>query len=62
MRARKGEILVEGEFTSVLGDEVLLRQAISNLFRNALEACVEAGITPRITVEGPSIRFTITFG
>ena len=52
VRARKGEILVEGEFTSVLGDEVLLRQAISNLFRNALEACVEAGITPRITVEG----------
>ena len=25
----------------------------SNLFRNALEACVEAGITPRITVEVP---------
>jgi two-component system, NtrC family, sensor histidine kinase HydH len=51
-RARHGEVSVRGEFTTVLGDEVLLRQAVSNLCRNALEACAEAGITPRIVLEG----------
>src|SRR6185503_16683736 len=35
----------------VLGDEVLLRQAFSNLCRNALEACTEAGVVPHITLE-----------
>ena len=39
---------VRGEFVPVQGDEVLLRQAFSNLCRNALEACTEAGITPHI--------------
>ena len=37
---------VRGEFVPVLGDEVLLRQAFSNLCRNALEACTEARRRP----------------
>jgi len=47
--ARGGEVVVKGHFGVVEGDEVLLRQAFSNLCRNALEAC--AG-SPRIVVEG----------
>ena len=49
-RARGGEVTVTGHFGIVEGDEVLLRQAFSNLCRNALEACV--GVRPRITVVG----------
>ena len=47
--ARGGEVLVKGQFGVVEGDEVLLRQAFSNLCRNALEACPGS---PRIVVEG----------
>jgi two-component system sensor histidine kinase FlrB len=36
----------------VEGDEVLLRQALSNLCRNAFEACDQARIVPRIVIEG----------
>lgn len=50
--ARAGQVRVDGEFQTVLGDEVLLRQAFSNLCRNALEACVEAGRPPRIAIAG----------
>jgi signal transduction histidine kinase len=32
------------------GDEVLLRQAFSNLLRNALEACAGASKAPRIAI------------
>lgn len=49
-RVRGGEVTVRGQFGVVEGDEVLLRQAFSNLCRNALEACV--GVPPRIVVEG----------
>jgi signal transduction histidine kinase len=49
-RARGGDVTVKGQFGVVEGDEVLLRQAFSNLCRNALEACV--GVPPRIVVEG----------
>jgi signal transduction histidine kinase len=49
-RARGGDVTVQGQFGIVEGDEVLLRQAFSNLCRNALEACV--GVPPRIVVEG----------
>ncbi len=49
--SRGGAVVVRGEFVPVLGDEVLLRQAFSNLCRNALEACTEAGVVPRITLE-----------
>lgn len=52
VQARGGELTVRGEFGGIEGDEVLLRQAVSNLCRNALEACVEAGIPPRIAVDG----------
>ncbi|MBI4342751.1 MAG: ATP-binding cassette domain-containing protein, partial [Candidatus Omnitrophica bacterium] len=43
LAASGGAIRIEGTFGSVRGDEVLLRQALTNLLRNALEACVEAG-------------------
>jgi signal transduction histidine kinase len=49
--ARGGSVVVHGEPATVQGDEVLLRQAFSNLCRNAVEACAEAGIPPRITIE-----------
>jgi signal transduction histidine kinase len=46
-----GEVRVTGEFGTVEGDEVLLRQAFSNLLRNALEACSGASVTPMVTIE-----------
>jgi signal transduction histidine kinase len=49
--AMKGEITVAGEFPTVEGDDVLLRQALSNLLRNAVEACTGAGAPPLIRVE-----------
>jgi nitrogen fixation/metabolism regulation signal transduction histidine kinase len=50
--ARGGGVQVTGDFGTVLGDEVLLRQAFSNLCRNALEACIEEKVPPRITLAG----------
>jgi two-component system sensor histidine kinase HydH len=52
VRARGGEVIVRGRFASVDGDEVLLRQALSNLCRNAVEACEQASVTPKIVIEG----------
>ena len=46
-----GEVRVTGDFGTVEGDEVLLRQAFSNLLRNALEACSGASVTPMVTIE-----------
>ncbi len=43
---------VRGTFGTVMGDDVLLRQVLSNLVRNAVEACTSAGIEPRIVVSG----------
>ena len=43
-RALKGDITLAGEFATVEGDDVLLRQAFSNLLRNAIEACAAAGV------------------
>ncbi len=51
-RQLQGDIVLAGEFGRVEGDDVLLRQAFSNLLRNAIEACQDAGITPSILVEG----------
>jgi signal transduction histidine kinase len=48
---RGGSVTVRGEFAPVLGDEVLLRQAFSNLCRNALEACTEASVPPHVVLE-----------
>ena len=45
-------VTVSGHFGEVDGDEVLLRQAFSNLVRNALEACRGAGIVPQVAVLG----------
>ncbi len=47
-----GSVRVSGDFPDVEGDEVLLRQAFSNLCRNALDACVENAIVPSIVIEG----------
>ena len=47
-----GTVTVTGEFPIVPGDEVLLKQALSNLCRNAIEACVEIKKAPQITIEG----------
>ena len=43
---------VTGEFGTVDADEVLLRQALSNLFRNSVEACTAARVAPEIHVDG----------
>jgi PAS domain S-box-containing protein len=43
---------VDGRFALVDGDELLLRQAASNLFRNSFEACEAAGRRAEIAVSG----------
>ena len=43
-------VSVEGPAASVNGDDVLLLRAFSNLIRNSLEACADAGITPRVMI------------
>jgi signal transduction histidine kinase len=51
-KARGGDVLVRGEFPVIEGDDVLLRQAFSNLLRNAVEACADASTIPNIVVDG----------
>jgi two-component system, NtrC family, sensor histidine kinase PilS len=43
-------VTLEGNFATINGDEVLLRRAFNNLFRNSLEACAEAGMPARVYV------------
>src|SRR5262249_46744010 len=50
-RAQGGEVSLAGEFGVVDGDEVLLRQAFSNLLRNALDACTAASAKPTILIQ-----------
>jgi len=50
--AHGGTVNVRGEFASIPGDEVLLKQALSNLCRNAVEACTAVERPPRIVLEG----------
>lgn len=50
--ARGGEVCVTGEFGTIQGDEVLLRQSFSNLCRNAVEACVDHGVPPQVVIHG----------
>jgi len=50
-RALGGDVTVRGEFGAIDGDEVLLRQAFSNLLRNAVEACVGAALAPLVVIE-----------
>lgn len=51
----------EGEFAIVNGDDVLLRQAFSNLLRNSLEACAPgpAAIVVRGQVTGGDVYVTV---
>ncbi len=50
-RALGGDVDVRGQFGAIEGDEVLLKQAFSNLLRNAVEACSGASLAPVIVVE-----------
>jgi len=50
-RTASGDIVVEGEFPTIEGDDVLLRQAFSNLLRNGIEACAGVHAAPHIRVE-----------
>ena len=59
-RALGGDVEVRGEFGVVEGDEVLLRQAVSNLLRNAIEACAAAGGPPRIAIQADVDRASKT--
>ena len=56
-------VTVEGEFSVVDGDDVLLRHAFNNLVRNSLEACAAAATPPRIVVRGQivdrDVRITV---
>jgi signal transduction histidine kinase len=49
-RALGGDITVRGEFGTLKGDDVLLRQAFTNLIRNAVEACADQSLAPVIVV------------
>jgi signal transduction histidine kinase len=46
------DIVSEGVFTDLPGDEALLRQALVNLVRNAIEAARESGNSPRVNISG----------
>ena len=46
-----GRLEKGGTWAVVDADEVLLRQALSNLARNAVEACAAAGVVPDIRIE-----------
>jgi signal transduction histidine kinase len=43
---------IAGDFAWVDADDVLLRQAVSNLFRNSVEACAAKGVAPAVCVHG----------
>jgi nitrogen fixation/metabolism regulation signal transduction histidine kinase len=45
-------LTVDGTFADVLGDEVMLRQVVGNLVRNAVDACEGAGVVPDIRIRG----------
>jgi signal transduction histidine kinase len=45
-------LMVDGTFADVLGDEVMLRQVFGNLVRNAVDACEGVGATPDIRIRG----------
>lgn len=51
-RAHGGHVTISGDFPVIEGDDVLLRQAFSNVARNAVEACIGASTTPQILIDG----------
>ena len=64
VRSHGGDVEVSGEFGIVEGDEVLLRQAVSNLLRNALDACADAkppqiGIRSELDFNARALRITV---
>lgn len=50
-RALGGDVELRGDFGDLEGDDVLLRQAFSNLLRNAVEACADASVAPMIVIQ-----------
>lgn len=50
-RTLGGDITVRGDFGDIDGDEVLLRQAFSNLLRNAVEACSSSARAPIVVID-----------
>jgi len=50
--AQGGRVSLEGQWGVVSGDEVLLRQAFSNLARNAVEACAPTAVAPDLRFMG----------
>jgi len=60
-----GDVELRGDFGFIEGDEVLLRQAFSNLLRNALDACITAGVAPAIhihsEIDAPQNTLRIAF-
>lgn len=52
IEGRRGTASLSGTFATVDGDEVLLRQAVVNLLRNAVDACAGRPDPPQIRVEG----------
>jgi len=51
-RGAGADVRIEGDFATIDGDEVLLRQVFSNLLRNAVEACEAAHRHPAVTIVG----------
>jgi PAS domain S-box-containing protein len=51
-RAKGGEVTIEGDFPTIEGDDVMMRQAFSNLVRNAIEACGDSSGGPKILIDG----------
>lgn len=66
VQEKGGVVTMAGEFGTISGDDVLLRQALANLVRNAVEACADAGVAPRVEVAGEIdrasgvLRLTVT--
>ena len=50
-RTLGGDVTIRGDFGDIEGDEVLLRQAFSNLLRNAVEACAGVARAPIVVIE-----------
>jgi signal transduction histidine kinase len=51
-RARDGDIVVTGAYPTIDGDDVMLKQAFSNLVRNSLDACQGVGRAPDVRING----------